>query len=418
MFSLLWVSKDGLSEAELIEILGISRMSFSGVYTAVQDLLISKSGLLSFCHDDLRKAVEKKYIPDVDLKRKYYLRLADYLENGGTVERRSQELPWCLFHAKSWYRLRNCLCNIDTFLLLCTKSYKFELKRYWNAILEDNNVAVAYMDSLKAYELSSHATKEKLAIATTSIGKFLKEMLQYESAEQLLWQSLQLNKEIHGHSSIPVANIYYYLAQVFWNQGLWDKAEPPCLKSMEIREQLLGSDHLKVAKCLTGMGELWIERNPTKAKPLLERSMEILVKKLGRDHQLVSRLLHDLATVHDSFGEHDQAVQLHLEAIAIREKSLGQNHPQLATSYEILGITYKLQDEYHKAELAFLKALHINELVHGEMYTGVASSLQWLVMVYTDLGRPFEADKYEQRRIKVQTELDKLGIKVGERIVD
>ncbi len=89
---------------------------------------------------------------------------------------------------------------------------------------------------------------------------------------------------------------------------------------MEIREQVLGMDHLKVGRCLTGLGEMWIERNPQKAKPLLERAMEILIKRAGKEHHLVSRVMHDLATIHDSCGQHDQAVVLHTGAIAIREK--------------------------------------------------------------------------------------------------
>jgi len=128
--------------------------------------------------------------------------------------------------------------------------------------------------------------------------------------------------------------------------------------------------------------------------------------------------MHDLATIHDSFGEHDQAIQLHLDAIAIREKTLGPNHPQLGTSYEILGITYKLKNEYKKSEQSFKRGLQIHELVHGELYTSVVSCLEWLVMIYNDMNLPFEADKCEQRRLKIQTELDKLGIVVGERIVD
>jgi tetratricopeptide (TPR) repeat protein len=92
----------------------------------------------------------------------------------------------------------------------------------------------------------------------------------------------------------------------------------------------------------------------------------------------VSRLLHDLATISDCFGEHSDAVALHLEAIAIREKvkefaatlisqTLGEGHPQLAVSYEVLGITYKLMGEYRKAATAMQTALRINE---GTVQTG------------------------------------------------
>jgi len=243
-------------------------------------------------------------------------------------------------------------------------------------------------------------------------------MLQYEGAAQFLTRALQLNRSIEGEWNEQVAKTNYLLAQVYWNQGKWDIAEPYVLKSLEIREKVLGIDHLKVGRCLTGLGEMWIERNPNKAKPILERAMDILILRTGKDHFLVSRVMHDLATIHDTFGEHDRAVQLHLEAITIREKTLGPMHPQLGTSYEILGITYKLQGELRKAEAAFKRGMLVHETVHGEIYTSVSSCLEWLVMVYNDLNLPFEADKCETRRLKIQFELDKLGIVVGERIVD
>jgi hypothetical protein len=129
--------------------------------------------------------VEKKFLPDEGLRRKYFLKLADYFEENVSLERKSQELPWCLFHAKSWFRLRKALCNIDLFYVLCTKKFKFELKRYWNAILEDNNVAEAYIESLETFEMTTNPPKKNLAMIIMRAAKFLKEMLQFEGATKV-----------------------------------------------------------------------------------------------------------------------------------------------------------------------------------------------------------------------------------------
>ena len=163
---------------------------------------------------------------------------------------------------------------------------------------------------------------------------------------------------------------------------------------------------------------MWIERDAKRAEPALERAMEIYQKINGKEHHMVTRIMHDIATVRDTYGSHEEAVQLHLEAIKIREKILGNSHPFLGISHEILGITYKLMNEHHKALQSFLKALKIHENVHGEFYTGVATCCEWLVMVYNDIGKPFLADQYEEKRRKVMDELDKLGVTTGERIVD
>ena len=94
---------------------------------------------------------------------------------------------------------------------------------------------------------------------------------------------------------------------------------------------------------------LLIERDPKRAQQYLERSLDIRVAKLGNEHHLVSRILHGLATVQDSFGNHEAAVNYHLRAIAIREKTLGKDHIQLSTSYLNLGTSYSLMEKYDQA---------------------------------------------------------------------
>ena len=69
VFCLLWTSKEGLSETELLDILEVSKLTFSSLMMAVKDMLLSRSGLLSFYHDDIRKAVENRYLTSYELKK-------------------------------------------------------------------------------------------------------------------------------------------------------------------------------------------------------------------------------------------------------------------------------------------------------------------------------------------------------------
>jgi hypothetical protein len=66
-----------------------------------------------------------------------------------------------------------------------------------------------------------------------------------------------------------------------------------------------------------------IDRDHIAAEKLLTESLTIFESQYGRLHHVISRLLHDLATVNDCYGRHEQAIQMHLEAIEIRRKTLG-----------------------------------------------------------------------------------------------
>ena len=79
-------------------------------------------------------------------------------------------------------------------------------------------------------------------------------MVQYAGAEPIMLKALNMMTEIYGDSNLKVAKASYLLAELYWNQGKWDLAEPRCQKALEIREKLLGMNHPDVAMALVGLG--------------------------------------------------------------------------------------------------------------------------------------------------------------------
>jgi nephrocystin-3 len=81
--SLLWASRRGLSEMELMEALGengepLPRAIWSPLYLAMSHGLVNRGGLLTFAHDYLRTAAEDSYVPREEGQRAAYSRIADY----------------------------------------------------------------------------------------------------------------------------------------------------------------------------------------------------------------------------------------------------------------------------------------------------------------------------------------------------
>lgn len=60
--------------------------------------------------------------------------------------------------------MRKCLSNLDIFYYLYTKETKFELKRYWNKISQDNDLLEAYLEALLSYEQYQVTSKEVIII--------------------------------------------------------------------------------------------------------------------------------------------------------------------------------------------------------------------------------------------------------------
>jgi len=62
MLALLWVSRKGLSETELTEMLGVAAAVWAPLFIALSEAIVSKSGYLAFFHDYMRQAVESRSI--------------------------------------------------------------------------------------------------------------------------------------------------------------------------------------------------------------------------------------------------------------------------------------------------------------------------------------------------------------------
>ena len=141
--SLLWASRRGLSEIELMELLGVGGQSlprayWSPLYLALEQSFLSRGGLIGFFHDYLRQAVQDRYLKDASLKNSAHLRLADYFEaQSGASPRRLDELPWQMCQGRKWGRLNTLLGDLE-FFEDAWKFNPFEVKAYWAQVEADS----------------------------------------------------------------------------------------------------------------------------------------------------------------------------------------------------------------------------------------------------------------------------------------
>jgi len=136
--SLLWAARRGLSEAELMDLLGsgqnpLARLIWSPLFLSVRESLVNRSGLLNFFHDFLRKAVEDKYLSTPELKQKAHVCLADYFEKQELTTRKTDELPWQLSEAHAWEDLFYLFSDLS-FFTSAWKSNQYEVKAYWSQL--------------------------------------------------------------------------------------------------------------------------------------------------------------------------------------------------------------------------------------------------------------------------------------------
>jgi tetratricopeptide (TPR) repeat protein len=172
--SLVWAARRGLSEAELMDLLGsdgqpLPRAHWSPLYLAAEQSLFNRSGLIGFSHDYFRQAVRERYLSTEPQERAAHLRLADYFEARELGDRKVDELPWQLAEARAWERLGALLAEPLLFVAAWERS-QFEVKAYWSQVEGHSQVRMveAYrsvMETLSAE--SAHAWRVSLLFGDT-----------------------------------------------------------------------------------------------------------------------------------------------------------------------------------------------------------------------------------------------------------
>jgi tetratricopeptide (TPR) repeat protein len=168
--SYIWASRRGLSEAELLDLLGsgghpLPRAYWSPLFLAAEPGLVSRGGLLSFFHGYLRRAVERRYLAMDTVIRERHLALADYFARRPRGIRQVEEWPWQLQQGSAWGRLADLLGDQD-FLAALDRAEDYAATAYWAKIeLESPNKALhTYREVLKNPRANALSTWQVITI--------------------------------------------------------------------------------------------------------------------------------------------------------------------------------------------------------------------------------------------------------------
>jgi tetratricopeptide (TPR) repeat protein len=195
VFSLIAVSRAGLSETELLAITGVAPLYWSQLYAAISMHLVTKNGLLSFSHQFLRDAVWKRYLTKKKTENGFRKRIVIYCERQQDSNRIYDELP------HQYYELRMLDELYDKILLPSVFEYhrnnnKDILYKYWK-ILHDTDAETysieKYAERLKK---SENLPQEDLVETLFYYAYFLHEIKQYYECLTLYEGVLRMLREL------------------------------------------------------------------------------------------------------------------------------------------------------------------------------------------------------------------------------
>jgi nephrocystin-3 len=370
--SLLWTSRNGLTESELLEIIEskgkpVPKYSWSPLFLALEEIqiLINRVNLLNFANDYIRRAVENRYLVNDDEKVNFNIEISNYFEKRTIDERKIFELPWQLEKAGEIEKLKNVIVDPEVFINLATKSRRYELLRYWRALSNNFEIVTCYeekIDFLLKSKASTHIIRNFLYQVA-----FLFELNSMNQAAGKFYLRALENWENAGETENPIfANILNNIAELYKEREEFNKAKELHLRALNIRTRTLGYDHADTANSLNNYGELLKRENNFKeAEIFLGKALSIREKIFRLNHPDTCNSINNLALLHLKKGDYKRAESLlNLALDSLKRIYLFENH-FTAHVLSNLAAVYLSKSEHNKAENYFLKSLYIFEKLLG-----------------------------------------------------
>ena len=146
---LIWASRKGLSEHELLGLLGDSgeplpRAYLTPLLLAADSALVTRSGLISFGNDFLRMAVSDMLCHDPNIIRLTRKKIAEFFQQGQlhNYNRVLEERPWQLFQGEYMTELKDFLLSPLMIRMLRSHLALHEARRYWLSLKEPVDIGM------------------------------------------------------------------------------------------------------------------------------------------------------------------------------------------------------------------------------------------------------------------------------------
>ncbi len=190
------------------------------------------------------------------------------------------------------------------------------------------------------------------------------------------------------------AAIRLTLGQTYMSLAKFEQADTHLARSVELRVQELGDDHVDTSKALMIQGYLRIRQGRyDDAEPMFLRSLAVFRHAFGEDHEETLSAKGVLGVLYRRQGRYAEAEPLYLEVLEGRRRVLGEEHRHTLVSMNNLAILYRVQGKIAPAENLYLETLVISRRVHGDDHPDTLNVMNSLAVLYKNESRFEEAER-------------------------
>lgn len=434
ILSLITVSRNGLSEEEILAITKEVPLHWSQFFCAIRQHLIIKNGLVTFAHGNIRGAVVKRYINDQEeWGRACREGIVAILESQEASDgRHHSESVYQLLQLNDLERLYRTLLNPYYFLTLykeeealLTESWRYLIKcghsihDYSHLEEEYNNLGKLYMwisrfcdKDLALYEEALYFGNRCLDLmddddhsdfqkALLTIASIYQEQGKYEECIETLMCAKEVTSDIE--MQIAISN---NLGNAYMLSGKMDLALKFYTLSLEQDKKTNSDISSGVATSYNNIGNLYrVCGKYDQAIHYLTQSLEISRIVFGIDSLKYASSCNSLATTFLEIGEYAKAIDYFESAKEIYYRFYGEDHTDTALILNNLGYAMSENGENEKGLPLVEKSLEIRRRLLSNIHPDVAASMHNIGIIYRRLGCFDKAIMCLQESLDIKTKL-------------
>jgi tetratricopeptide (TPR) repeat protein len=342
----IWASSRGLAESEILTVGEIAQAFWSPLRMALQESLISYSGLIDFAHDEISDAVAARYLPTPDERRAVHRRLARFFASQEPDGRTAAELLHQLDAAEDWEGLADALRDLPV-LAEAWEIAKPELWRHWEHVTSATGLTLvdAYADLVARPADFDHDH-------VWAVAGLLSTMRQPEAAVPL--QRRLIDEARAGGNEVRLQAALGNLGLSMFLSGEYDEALACHAEEETICRSLEAGAELEMCLANKANALIALERWD-EARQVLDEAAD-LCRRQG-DTQQLGRRLAALAQLLHKQGDLLAAEAALREAVPILEA--GRDHIALEAGVQRLndlGVALKNAERYDLSEACYLNA--------------------------------------------------------------
>ena len=292
-------------------------------------------------------------------------------------------------------------------------------KEFSHYHLTKSDYSEAYDWGLEAVKMMTPSIPVKLTVDVfRQASKSCVVMQEFKKAKVLIKNANRLSRDTYGKSHCKFADCQEDFGFYLVNTDCNTESVESYKNAVEVRRRIFGHDNLQVAAALEGLAfSMYVAKYSTRdfkeARKVAKESLFIRNRLLPHNHftfasskRVLALIIEAIAINTNNEETLSKAESYLLDGLQIALFHMGEINVKTSNFYGNLGRLYKYIEKFEEAEEMFLKAINIKECLLGNESQEVALSVSDLATLYNyNMDNLVEAEKLYLRSIKIFTDI-------------